>query len=363
MRRHRIKAEGCAAYHINSRIYRDQYAIGADEDKRDLLAIIRKTADFTGVEVMTFTLMDNHFHLLVQIPAWHEIGDDELVKRMRAFYGDKETDKRVKSWEYMQSAGFDATHPDGKAAMMKRMFNLTAFVKTFKEYYTRSHNKRHCTTGQVWGGSRFKSALVSQDFNTAATTACYVDLNAVRAGLVQHPSEYKWCGLGAAINGDGPSLDGLRFIVSWRDGRETETVSDKEAVRIYTDFLDGTRKRAKQTQNGDRPLNEEETSLITKAQNKASKKGTVPCLITTRLPKTHDSSNQKPIRRVCRQENVSEMWTRRMLNFVDGFVLGPLVFVLTIREQFMAPPRYRPNVIGEIYAGIKTRNERAGIVK
>jgi len=354
MRKHRVKAVNNAAYHISSRIYRDQYAIGADEDKRDLLAIIRKTAEFMGVKVITFTLMDNHFHLLVQIPAWHAVADSELVKRMRAFYGDKEAERRVKQWEIIETAGIGESHPDGKAAMQKRMFNLTAFVKTFKEYYTRSHNKRHNTAGQVWGGARFKSALVSQDFNTAATAACYVDLNAVRAGLVQHPSEYKWCGLGAAMKGDSPSLEGLRILTALRDGVDPGSVSDKEAVRIYTQFLDGTKKRGKTTSCGYRPLNEHEVAQM-------SNRGTVPQRVTTRLPKKRTTPHHQPTNQMCRQESVSEMWTRRMLNFVDGFVLGPLVFVLTIREQFMAPPRYRPNVIGEIYASIRTRNERAGI--
>jgi len=354
MRKSRIKAEGNSAYHITSRIYCDQNAIGADDDKGDLLALIRKTAEFTGVKVMTFTLMDNHFHLLVQIPAWRDVGDDELAKRMRAFYGDSEAEKRIKQWESIQLAGGGEGEPGEKVAMKKRMFNLTAFVKTFKECYTRSHNKRHGTTGQVWGGARFKSALVSQDFNTAATTACYVELNAVRAGLVQHPSEHKWCGLGTAMNGDSSSLEGLKNLVLLRDGMDLNMVSDKEAIRIYTKFLDGTRKRGKTTHDEIRPLTDDEAELITN-------KGTVPQLITKRLHKTRTSSRHTPISQVCRQENVSEMWTRRMLNFVDGFVLGPLVFVLTIREQFMAPPRYRPNVIGEIYAGIKTRNERARI--
>lgn len=56
--------------------------------------------------------------------------------------------------------------------------------------YVRSFNKAHQRTGTLWEG-RFKSSLVDAD---AYCLACYryIELNPVRAGLVQHPAEYRW---------------------------------------------------------------------------------------------------------------------------------------------------------------------------
>ena len=313
MRKNRLRAEHSAIYHISSRIYRDINEIRSDEDKSDLLSIIRKTAEFCGVEVMTFTLMDNHFHLLVSIPKWYEINDDDLIKRMRAFYGDVKTDQYVKHWELSETQIDQTAVIMEKDALKRRIFNLTAFVKTFKEYYTRSHNKRHGTKGQVWGGARFKSVLVSRDFNSVVTTACYIDLNAVRAKIVEHPNKYKWCGLGRAKNGDAHSLKGLRLIVAMRDNRTSDSITDQEALQTINGFLVGTR-NTKKVVDSDTPTE-------------------------------------------CPDINTVDMWTRRIFGFLDGLIFGPLTFVLEARDVFRYGSRWHPSSINGIYMGVKTRKK------
>ena len=46
----------------------------------------------------------------------------------------------------------------------------------------------------MWG-ERFKSLIV-EDGLTLVNLLAYVDLNAVRAGIVKRPEEYRWCSLG-----------------------------------------------------------------------------------------------------------------------------------------------------------------------
>jgi hypothetical protein len=41
------------------------------------------------------------------------------------------------------------------------------------------------------------------------TVAAYIDLNPVRAGLVQDPKDYRWSGYGEALGRGGRALDGL----------------------------------------------------------------------------------------------------------------------------------------------------------
>ena len=45
----------------------------------------------------------------------------------------------------------------------------------------------------MWG-ERFKSLIV-EDGLTLVNLLAYVDLNAVRAGIVKRPEEYRWCSL------------------------------------------------------------------------------------------------------------------------------------------------------------------------
>jgi len=41
------------------------------------------------------------------------------------------------------------------------------------------------------------------------TVSAYTDLNAVRAGLVEDPKDYRHCGYGAAVAGDGKARSGM----------------------------------------------------------------------------------------------------------------------------------------------------------
>ena len=50
------------------------------------------TAAFCGVEVLSYVLMSNHFHLLVRVPdkvvADAELDDETLLKRVERLYGE-----------------------------------------------------------------------------------------------------------------------------------------------------------------------------------------------------------------------------------------------------------------------------------
>lgn len=97
MRRARIKLPGEGFYHVMSRIVRREFWID-DEEKRHLLAEIRRAAAFSGVELYTYALMDNHFHLLVRVPAKRDVDDTELHRRMVFLYGLKRTDALFSTW-------------------------------------------------------------------------------------------------------------------------------------------------------------------------------------------------------------------------------------------------------------------------
>ncbi len=57
-------------------------------------------------------------------------------------------------------------------------------------YYVRYINQAYERTGTLWEG-RYKSTLVDSD-NYFLTVSRYIELNPVRAGMAEHPSEYRW---------------------------------------------------------------------------------------------------------------------------------------------------------------------------
>jgi hypothetical protein len=72
--------------------------------------------------------------------------------------------------------------------------SISEYVKEIKQGFSRFYNKLHDRKGTFWS-ERFKSVLV-EDGETLVNCLAYVDLNPVRAGIVEKPEGYRWCSLG-----------------------------------------------------------------------------------------------------------------------------------------------------------------------
>ena len=212
MRRARVKVEGEGFYHVVSRIAGKRFLIDEGE-KRILLGMIRGAAAFSGVEVYTYAVMSNHFHLLVRVPRKKEVSDKELERRMLAWYGPGKFAAILEKWEKWTKKKRPDLVEDEKARMRARMYDISQFCKTFKEAYTQDYNKRHENTGTIWEG-RFKSILLEGSFHALMTVAGYVHLNPVRAAMVERPEESRWTGYGAGCGGDERAREGLKGMVS-----------------------------------------------------------------------------------------------------------------------------------------------------
>ncbi|KAF7771925.1 putative transposase [Pseudoalteromonas citrea] len=67
---------------------------------------------------------------------------------------------------------------------------VSKLIQSLGRYYVRYFNQIYKRTGTLWEG-RFKSTLVDSD-NYFLIVSRYIELNPVRAGMVQHPAEYTW---------------------------------------------------------------------------------------------------------------------------------------------------------------------------
>jgi putative transposase len=80
-----------------------------------------------------------------------------------------------------------------------RMHDLSEFMKTLLQRFTRWFNRTHERSGTVWE-ERYKSVIVESG-TAARTMAAYIGLNPVRAGMVADPAEYRWSSYGEAVGG------------------------------------------------------------------------------------------------------------------------------------------------------------------
>ncbi|MBC2604204.1 transposase [Puniceicoccus vermicola] len=245
MRRKRIQLEGQTAYyHVMSRTVNGEALFG-DREREVLRKMIWQVADFSGIRVVTYAVMKNHFHILVEVPAEVNISDAELVRRYRRLYP-KPTPWNPMPAEVLEEHLRENTSEgrDLRKSLLRRMGDVSWMMKTLKQRFAMWFNRSRDRFGPLWC-ERFKSVLVEGDRWALRTVAVYIDLNAVRAGLVEDPKDYRFCGYAEALGGGRMARGGLSVVdkdlAGYRqtlygagagEKDEKKSISREEAVRV-----------------------------------------------------------------------------------------------------------------------------------
>ncbi|MDZ4255356.1 MAG: transposase [Sulfuritalea sp.] len=153
-RRARLALPG-VPLHLIQRGNNRQACFFADEDYRFYLEWLADYAGKTGCRVHAFVLMTNHVHLLVSADT--------------------------------------AASPG-------------ALIKALGQRYVQYVNRVYRRSGTLWEG-RFRSCPIQEETYLLACQR-YIELNPVRAAMVEHPGEYRWSSYRA--NGQGESSAWVR---------------------------------------------------------------------------------------------------------------------------------------------------------
>ena len=253
-------------YHTLGRIVGRSYLLG-DEEREHFRMLMRMCEKFTGCRVLTYCLMSNHFHILLEVTPVPPGGitDEILFERLGVFYGEAQVAGIAREIEDaaavrergefelppVDEAGVPLTK-DEELAMARReavvrmeeirsrytrrMHDLSWFMKSLLERFTKWFNGKHSRAGTLWE-DRFKSVIVESGV-AARTMAAYIDLNPVRAGMVQDPADYRWSGYGEAVGGGAKgngkkSREGIVRACMSHVGAGFQAEKWKESSRIY----------------------------------------------------------------------------------------------------------------------------------
>ena len=310
MRMARLLGEGRAFYHVMSRVV-DRRKIFGDREKEVFRRILRNQETFTGVRVVTYCLMSNHFHLLLEVPEKGTLAPlDEagLLAVLPLLYDDETVEGVKQELERARAAGDDRWHREILDRYERRRGDLSLFLKELKLRVTLYMNKRLDREGTLWQG-RFKSVLVEGAESALLTVAAYIDLNPIRAGLVKAPEDYRWSGYGEACGsgrGSARAREGLGRMLS-ETLREPELRQDwKSTSARYRSLLyeEGREVRA------DPQLGQSGRAGFTEAE----------------IEVVRETGGKLPLREALRH---------RVRYFCDGAVLGTEAFVEEVfaREQ------------------------------
>ncbi|MBR3582907.1 MAG: transposase [Kiritimatiellae bacterium] len=314
MRRPRIKSPGEGFYHVVSRISGRRFLMD-DGEKGILLGMVRAAAAFSGVEVYTYALMDNHFHLLLRVPQREEVDDAELSRRVRALYGPERSGRLFAQWGQWLSAGDTLRVEEAKKRLCSRMYDLSQFIKTFKETYTQDYNRRTGNTGTIWEG-RFKSILLEGAYAALMAVGAYIHLNPVRAGMVEEPELARFTGYGAACSGDAAARRGLLALVARALGGEPPGWGWTAAREACREAMDGALLHDSLASPPPPPAPQDQSPPAT--PDKA------PC-------------PSEPVPALCPPAHLRELLRHRCLAFLHGGALGRPPFLLTQANRL--PPR------------------------
>ena len=291
-----------ACYHVMSRTAGGERLFG-EQEKEAFVLMMKRMARFSGVEVLTYAVMGNHFHLLVRVPerakflsgfyrdkprALKVLRQRERLREQEEALGGSRESVRVEREAVEATEAAEAARTGGKSTKMlisaevgrevaeqvteeklpavneekllahlrllyskdylaqlegelrqleglgkrelreavlqrylDRLCRLPVFVKEVKERFSRWFNKCHGRRGTLWM-DRYKCLLV-EDGRALRTMAAYIDLNPLRAGLVEDPREYRWSGYAEAVAGSRRARRGLCRVLEmpqdhWKEG-------------------------------------------------------------------------------------------------------------------------------------------------
>jgi putative transposase len=239
---------GGQAYHVMSRTAGGEKLFG-EVEKEAFRRLMWRMARFSGVEILTYALMNNHFHILVKVPERAKFlkrfegegGEARLLEHLSLLYSRSYIAAVRQELSRVRMAGREGDAEAILETFRKRFCDLSGFVKELKERFSRWYNKHHDRRGTLWM-ERFKSVLV-EDGEALRTMALYIDLNPVRAGLVEDPKDYRWTGYGEACGGSKRARRGLCRVMeapmdSWEERRGGFTPGEAYRCWLFGEGLE-----------------------------------------------------------------------------------------------------------------------------
>jgi len=208
-----IIAEEKAVYHVMSRTALDGFPL-KDVEKDFMLDLIKRFSALYFTEILGFCLMGNHFHLLVKMIPEIDFTDEDIKKHFEAFYGDSRefAEGQLPYWR-------------------EKLSSLSEFVREIKVGFARYYNRRNNRRGYFWG-DRFKSVIVDKG-ETLVNCLAYIDLNPLRAGIVDRPEDYRWSSLGYHIQTENKD----QFLSTDFGLKEFNVKSKAERIRRYRRYV------------------------------------------------------------------------------------------------------------------------------
>ncbi len=219
-RKQQICVDQTPYYHIVSRCVRQAYLCGYDahsqrsfEHRRQwLIDRIKKVASAFAVDVCSYAIMNNHFHLVLRIGDNTKWTDKQVLMAWLSLYSLPTLCQRYLQGDITDDSELKRVQKD-VAIYRDRLCSISWFMKSINEHIARKANQEDECTGHFWE-SRFKSQALL-DERALLTCMAYADLNPIRAGLSKSLSDSEFTSIKERI--ENKQTDLLSFGQGYND--------------------------------------------------------------------------------------------------------------------------------------------------
>ena len=147
-------------------------------------------------QLADYNLLGNHFHLIARFLAFQRLARRELQRRAAILYPrPADRPKTPAQWKRFN----------------ERLFCVSDFMHDVKQAMSEWYNQHYDRRGPFFA-ERFRSVVLA-DQQALIDCMLYVDLNPVRAGLVEKPEDWPWSALARRARGDEKNLIPLKDIL------------------------------------------------------------------------------------------------------------------------------------------------------
>jgi hypothetical protein len=182
-------------YHIYNRIAGDPGDLPfGNEEKNKFVEMLNRLSRYYCVEILSYSCLSNHWHILVAAPA-KVPSNEETACRYAEFYNDKRWLK---------------TDDERCTEIARRLRDVSWFARDLQQRFTTwyNHSCGRKRRGGLWAG-RFKSCILEKGLPLWECLK-YIEMNAVRAHIVNDPADYPFCSWGVwDMTGKNPFAQNL----------------------------------------------------------------------------------------------------------------------------------------------------------
>ena len=250
-----VEPENMCAYHLVSKCNCGMYLCGWDRltkkqygyRRRWLVKRARALAECFAIDLVTYSVMSNHFHLIVifdpkACQAWSH---EEVARRWVDAFPPKKPSSGKRGriaaeriWERRKADKREVmlSDPVRLEKARRTLGSMSSYMKHLKQPIALWANREDDREGPFFNPRFYSGALLNE--NAIIAAAAYVDLNPVRAKLAETLEGYEDAAIAERVREDSPErLDGyLRPVAS---GLRQHRSFVEITLRDYVGLLEG----------------------------------------------------------------------------------------------------------------------------